>query len=177
LYLSVFVSYYFSSGNYSGPLNDLGGFGAPNPQSSLPDGCPGIVTIPVSNFVMTLYPHFSEGTYDIAYDLEGISINQELLDVMKEHAQWFTEWFGQTLPEHFLFPPGNVGPVTPPDPPRHSRPHGATCERKPRSVAASMTCATRPSPNWPKAGLQIQPSWRLPGTCPARCWNDTATSE
>jgi hypothetical protein len=30
---------------------------------------------------------------------------------MKAHAQWFTERFGQTLPEHFLFTTRSKGIV------------------------------------------------------------------
>jgi integrase len=40
-------------------------------------------------------------------------MNQELLDVMKEHAQWFTKRFGETQPEHFLFPAGELWPSDP----------------------------------------------------------------
>jgi len=35
-----------------------------------------------------------------------IPMNAELLEVMTDHARWFTEWFGQTLPTHYLFPAG-----------------------------------------------------------------------
>ena len=43
-------------------------------------------------------------------------MNQELFDVMKDHAKWFTERFGQTLPEHFLFPAGECWPNDPTQP-------------------------------------------------------------
>jgi integrase len=42
-----------------------------------------------------------------------IPMNQELFEVMKDHAQWFTKRFGQTLPEHFLFPAGECWPNDP----------------------------------------------------------------
>ena len=42
-----------------------------------------------------------------------IPMNQELLDVMKDHAKWFTKRFGETLPEHFLFPAGERWPSDP----------------------------------------------------------------
>ena len=45
-----------------------------------------------------------------------IPMNQELFDVMKDHAQWFTERFGETLPEHFLFPAGECWPKDPTQP-------------------------------------------------------------
>lgn len=45
-----------------------------------------------------------------------IPMNQELFDVMKIHAQWFTERFGQTLPQHFLFPAGRRWPDDPTKP-------------------------------------------------------------
>lgn len=34
-----------------------------------------------------------------------IPINDELYQVLTDHARWFTSRFGQTLPEHFLFRP------------------------------------------------------------------------
>jgi hypothetical protein len=43
-------------------------------------------------------------------------MNQELLDVLKEHAKWFTKRFGQTRPEHFLFPAGRHWPDDPTKP-------------------------------------------------------------
>jgi integrase len=42
-----------------------------------------------------------------------IPMNQELLDVMKEHAKWFTKRFGETKPEHYLFPAGERWPNDP----------------------------------------------------------------
>jgi integrase len=42
-----------------------------------------------------------------------IPMNQELLEVMKEHAQWFTQRFGETRPEHYLFPAGERWPRDP----------------------------------------------------------------
>jgi len=42
-----------------------------------------------------------------------IPMNQELLDVMKAHAQWFTKRFGETRPEHYLFPAGERWPNDP----------------------------------------------------------------
>ena len=46
-----------------------------------------------------------------------IPMNQELFDVMKAHAQWFTKRFGETRPEHYLFPAGERWPD---DPTRHT---------------------------------------------------------
>lgn len=46
----------------------------------------------------------------------GIPMNQELFDVMKDHAKWFTEWFGETLPTHYLFPAGECWPNDPTQP-------------------------------------------------------------
>lgn len=40
-------------------------------------------------------------------------MNQELLDVMADHAKWFTKRFGETRPEHFLFPAGERWPNDP----------------------------------------------------------------
>jgi hypothetical protein len=34
-------------------------------------------------------------------------------DVMKDHAAWFTKRFGETQPEHFLFPAGERWPSDP----------------------------------------------------------------
>jgi integrase len=45
-----------------------------------------------------------------------IPMNQELFDVLTDHARWFTERFGQTLPEHFLFPAGECWPNDPTQP-------------------------------------------------------------
>jgi integrase len=45
-----------------------------------------------------------------------IPMNQELFDALKDHAQWFTKRFGQTLPEHFLFPAGRRWPDDPTKP-------------------------------------------------------------
>jgi integrase len=45
-----------------------------------------------------------------------IPMNQELLDVMKDHAIWFTKRFGQTLPSHYLFPAGECWPNDPTKP-------------------------------------------------------------
>lgn len=45
-----------------------------------------------------------------------IPMNQELFDVMTAHARWFTERFGETLPEHFLFPAGECWPNDPTQP-------------------------------------------------------------
>jgi integrase len=45
-----------------------------------------------------------------------IPMNQELFDVIKDHAQWFTERFGETLPTHFLFPAGECWPNDPTKP-------------------------------------------------------------
>ena len=42
-----------------------------------------------------------------------IPMNAELLEVMTDHAKWFTERFGETLPEHFLFPAGECWPNDP----------------------------------------------------------------
>jgi integrase len=42
-----------------------------------------------------------------------IPMTQELVEVMKEHAQWFTKRFGQTLSEHYLFPAGERWPSDP----------------------------------------------------------------
>lgn len=42
-----------------------------------------------------------------------IPMNAELLEVMKDHAKWFTEWFGETRPEHYLFPAGERWPSDP----------------------------------------------------------------
>jgi integrase len=42
-----------------------------------------------------------------------IPMNQELLDVMKGHAKWFTKRFGETRPEHYLFPAGERWPSDP----------------------------------------------------------------
>ena len=42
-----------------------------------------------------------------------IPMNQELFDVMKAHAHWFTERFGETLPTYFLFPAGECWPNDP----------------------------------------------------------------
>ena len=40
-------------------------------------------------------------------------MNQELLDVMKVHAQWFTKRFGETRPSYYLFPAGERWPSDP----------------------------------------------------------------
>ncbi len=45
-----------------------------------------------------------------------IPMNQELLDVMKDHATWFTKRFGETHPEHYLFPAGTPWPSDPTQP-------------------------------------------------------------
>ena len=45
-----------------------------------------------------------------------IPMNAELLEVMTDHAKWFTERFGETLPEHFLFPAGECWPNDPTQP-------------------------------------------------------------
>ncbi len=45
-----------------------------------------------------------------------IPMNQELLDVMKDHAKWFTNRFGETKPEHYLFPAGERWPSDPTQP-------------------------------------------------------------
>jgi integrase len=45
-----------------------------------------------------------------------IPMNQELFDVMKDHALWFTERFGETLPTHYLFPAGACWPKDPTQP-------------------------------------------------------------
>lgn len=42
-----------------------------------------------------------------------IPMNAELLDVMKDHAKWFTKRFGETRPEHYLFPAGERWPRDP----------------------------------------------------------------
>jgi len=42
-----------------------------------------------------------------------IPMNPELLDVIKDHAQLFTKRFGETRPEHFLFPAGERWPNDP----------------------------------------------------------------
>jgi integrase len=42
-----------------------------------------------------------------------IPMNGELLDVLKDHAQWFTKRFGETQPEHYLFPAGERWPSDP----------------------------------------------------------------
>jgi len=42
-----------------------------------------------------------------------IPMNAELLEVMKEHAIWFTKRFGETRPEHYLFPAGERWPSDP----------------------------------------------------------------
>jgi integrase len=42
-----------------------------------------------------------------------IPMNQELLEVMTSHARWFTEWFGESSPDYFLFPAGKVWPSDP----------------------------------------------------------------
>ncbi len=42
-----------------------------------------------------------------------IPMNQELFDLMKHHAHWFTDWFGDTGPEHYLFPGGERWPNDP----------------------------------------------------------------
>ena len=42
-----------------------------------------------------------------------IPMNAELLEVMKDHACWFTKRFGQTLPTHYLFPAGECWPNDP----------------------------------------------------------------
>lgn len=105
-----------------------------------------------------------------------IPMNPELFDVLKDHARWFTTRFGETRPEHYLFPLANAGLANRRGPPRHSRPHGAICARKPMFNVAFTTSATRQSPSWPKVAHRIQPSWRWPGTCPAPCWNGTAIS-
>jgi hypothetical protein len=43
-------------------------------------------------------------------------MNQELFEVLTKHARWFTQRFGQTLPEHFLFPAGRRWPDDPTQP-------------------------------------------------------------
>jgi integrase len=45
-----------------------------------------------------------------------IPMNQELFDLMKDHAQWLTLRFGETQPEHFLFPDGECWPNNPTQP-------------------------------------------------------------
>ncbi|MDR3719480.1 MAG: site-specific integrase, partial [Bryobacteraceae bacterium] len=42
-----------------------------------------------------------------------IPMNQELMDVMKDHAKWFTKRFGETKPEYYLFPAGERWPNDP----------------------------------------------------------------
>ena len=42
-----------------------------------------------------------------------IPMNQDLLEVMKDHAQWFTKRFGETRPDHYLFPAGERWPSDP----------------------------------------------------------------
>jgi integrase len=42
-----------------------------------------------------------------------IPMNLELLDLMKAHAQWFTNRFGETRPEFYLFPAGERWPSDP----------------------------------------------------------------
>jgi integrase len=42
-----------------------------------------------------------------------IPMNQELVDMMKDHATWFTKRFGETRPEHYLFPAGERSPNDP----------------------------------------------------------------
>jgi integrase len=44
-----------------------------------------------------------------------IPMNPELFEVLTEHAEWFTNRFGETLPEYYLFP---FGKPTPNDPTR-----------------------------------------------------------
>jgi hypothetical protein len=81
-----------------------------------------------------------------------IPMSQELFNVMTDHAKRFTKRFGQTLPEHFLFPAAECWPNAPRNRPSGSRLYGEACERKPRSNAGFMTSGTRR----------------------ARCWNGTA---
>jgi len=51
-----------------------------------------------------------------------IPMNRELLEVMKKHAEWYTDWLRthghgtDTLPEHFLFPAGERWPSDPTKP-------------------------------------------------------------
>ncbi|MCC6341321.1 MAG: site-specific integrase [Bryobacterales bacterium] len=42
-----------------------------------------------------------------------IPMNQDLFEVLKAHAEWFTARFGATDPEHFLFPFGKPMPADP----------------------------------------------------------------
>jgi integrase len=42
-----------------------------------------------------------------------IPMNDELRAVMAAHADWFTSWFGTTLPEQYVFPFGSPVPNTP----------------------------------------------------------------
>jgi integrase len=45
-----------------------------------------------------------------------IPMNQELFDVFTAHAAWFTNRFGATEPEHYLFPFGKPMPTDPTQP-------------------------------------------------------------
>jgi integrase len=45
-----------------------------------------------------------------------IPMNSELLEVMKNHAIWFTKRFKETLPTHYLFPAGECWPNDPTQP-------------------------------------------------------------
>lgn len=45
-----------------------------------------------------------------------IPINRELFEILRAHAEWFTMRFGETRPEHFLFPFGTPKPADPTKP-------------------------------------------------------------
>jgi integrase len=45
-----------------------------------------------------------------------IPMNQELCDTLKDHAKWFNKRFGETLPQHYLFPAGERWPSDPTQP-------------------------------------------------------------
>jgi integrase len=42
-----------------------------------------------------------------------IPMNQELFDALTHHARWFTKRFGETRPEHYVFPSGERWPSNP----------------------------------------------------------------
>jgi integrase len=45
-----------------------------------------------------------------------IPMNRELFAVLSAHAEWFTNRFGETKPEHYLFPFGKPTPSDPAKP-------------------------------------------------------------
>jgi len=95
-----------------------------------------------------------------------IPMNQELFDVFKGHAEWFTNRFGHCR-NTSCSPLADAGRMTPPNTPGRSKRAGGQSAKKPRSGAGYMTSGILISRSWLRVAHPIPLSWPSPGTCHA----------